>query len=222
MKTNVVDKGYGQVLEVELEDGETVFAEPGAFVCSLGEVSIEAKTGDLGSALMRAVGGGESIFQSKITAVGKAKVVIAPPAPAAVERIQLDGEEYLLGDGVYLAHTGDITVSSKIGGLTSIIAGSGLAFLSAKGNGEVFVSGLGGIGKVQLKEGETFLLDNTNFVAVNSTAVIERIKLGASILSSIFTGEAFGFRIRGPATVYYQTGSGEGLFALIKKYLPRS
>ncbi len=221
MEYEIKDMGLGQELVVKLKAGEEIWAEGGAFVWGKGAFDLEAKMqGGLVGGLLRAVAAGESLFLSRIYAQGDAEIGLAPAVPSSIVPVEVKGQ-LLMGDGVYLAHVGNVEVSAKWGGLSSLIAGSGLFFSYAQGDGVVFLAGFGGLNWVELKEGESIVVDNTNFVAVNAEARIEKVKVGSSLIASLLSSEAFAFRIYGPAVVYYRASSTAGLAALISHFLRR-
>ncbi len=220
MKVEILQLGVGKVLKATLEKNEHIFSEPGAFLGSKGDVEIDSsmRGGLIGGAL-RMVAGGESAWINKLIAKDSpTEIYLAPAMAADIKEIELKGEEYVLGDGAYLAHTGDIDVSAKFGGLSAMMAGYGLMFLKASGTGMLYVSGEGGIVEVELGNNEVAIVDNTNFLATNTTNM-EKIYLARGIKSALFGGEGVGFRIRGPAKVYIRTSSTAGLAEIIAKYL---
>ncbi len=207
MKYTIRQTAQGELLDVDMVKGDKIYGEGGSFIVGKGAFEITSESGDLMSSLSRTFGGGESLFFTTITATGNAKVTLGSAYPTSLGKITLKNETYLLGDGVYLAHSGDIKVGAKFGGLSSFFAGSGLFFSKVEGTGDVFICGYGGITKVDVKEGEYILLDNGNFAAVHADAKLEKVKLGKSFLSSFLSTEGIGFKIYGPTTVYYRNSS---------------
>ncbi len=220
MEVKVTEVSIGKILEVEMAEGESIKAQPGAVISSLGEIEVTSEMGGLMSGLMR-MAGGESAFINTITAKGKAHVILGPDFPSDIKELKLDNEEYLLGDGVYLAHTGEIEISSKFGGATAFLSGSGLFFQRASGSGTLYISGEGEILEATLNEGETILVDNANFVGCHSNMDIEKIILGKGLKSKLFGGEAFFFKITGPGKVLVRTYAMSSIANSMMKYLPR-
>ncbi|MEM4366689.1 MAG: TIGR00266 family protein [Candidatus Anstonellales archaeon] len=217
-----IKRAFGSYVELDLEKGEVCNAEPGALVSSSGEIKLESKLqGGLGGALMRSLGGGESLFINKITAQEKAKVVLAGPIAGDVAAIELDNEEYLLGDNCYFAHTGEVEVTAKLGGLTSLTAGSGLAFALVKGKGTVFIGAGGSIVEKELKDGETFYVDNGSFIAASTKMKIEKFIAGHGLASKILGGEGIMFKVHGPGRLYYETHSVRSLASLVASMIPK-
>lgn len=219
MKATIKKTTVGELLVFSLNEGEIINVEPGAIISSTGEIEISSEiSGGLGMSVLRAVGGGESLFINKVIAKEKTELEIGCILPSEIMEINLDGK-FILGDGVYLAHTGDIKITSKFGGLTSLAAGSGLLFLYAEGKGKLYISGAESLHKKELKAGEKFYLDNSCFVGVNADAKIEKFIAGKNLLSKVVGAEGIMFKISGPATVFYQTESPSGLAAYLSKFI---
>ncbi len=207
MKVKIKDMTMGQILVVEMKKGETFYTEPGAIISMEGEADIESKlSGGAITSVFRAVGGGESLFINTITAKTDVRLELGPSVASEILKLDIDGG-YILGDGAYLAHEGDIKISSKFGSLNSLFTGSGLFFLHAEGKGTLYLNGCGALLKKEVKDGEVFYLDNTSFVAVEDNVKLEKILVGKGVKSKLFSGEGVMFKITGPATVYYQTNN---------------
>ena len=220
MKANITQLGFGQVLEVELKEGESMFAEPGAFLAGQGEFTVESKMlGGIVSGALRSLAGGESPFLNEITAKADSTVVLGTSFPGEIVELNLDGGSFILGDGAYVAHIGEIDVNAEFGGLSSLFSGSGLFFLNVSGKGKVFVAGESGVQKVVLKEGDSIYVDNFSFVAVSGGASIEKVFLGKGLKSKLLSGEGVVFKINGPAEVYYRAASPKGLLETLRRYL---
>ena len=224
MDYEIKQTGLGDILEVSMNKGEYIFAEPGAFIASEGEMAVESKLyGGVGNALLRAVGGGESLFINKITAMqDNSKLVLAPPAIGSIAEIKMENNSFLLNDNAYIAHISkenEIQVSSKLGMFNALLSGAGFMFSKVSGTGTAFIWGYGGIVRKDLTEGEVLYLDNGNFLAISENAKIERKIIGKGIMSKMVSGEGVVFKITGPATVYYSISSLNVLVRIITKML---
>jgi len=212
MQTKIRNIKISQALEITLQKDEHFFCEPGAIISIKGEVEVSSNLASgLTKSTMRFLGGSESFFINTVKALSeKATVLLGTPYISSILEIQLDGS-LLLQDGVYLAHVGDIEISAKMSGIDSFLAGSGIFFLKAKGKGRLYVAGGEGIIKEQIEENQYIYVDNTCFLAVPEDTKIEKLIIGKGILSKIFGGEGFMFKIYGPTTVWYQKESPRGL-----------
>jgi uncharacterized protein (TIGR00266 family) len=210
----------GQILSVDMQKGETFFAEPGALVSVNGLFEIKSElSGGLGASAMRMLGGGESLFINRITANEDITIQMSSTLPGEFSPIDLSTGGYILGDGVYVCHEGEVKISSKWGGFSSFAVGGGLMFLHVEGKGTVYVTGAEALFVKDLKKDEVFYLDNSCFVACHDNVKFEKFLAGKNLLSKVVGGEGLMLKFTGPAKIYYQSESPSGLAASITKYL---
>jgi uncharacterized protein (TIGR00266 family) len=208
-------------LVVELQQGESVLAEPGALVGHSPNVTVETTTsrdGLVSSA--KSMLGGESAFVNEFVAEGGAgEVELSPPTPGDVMEHDLQDETLYAADGAFLAATGDVDIDSEIGGIKSMIGGAGLTPLALKGTGTVFVDAYGGLESIELDPGETYTLDNANLVAWDDSVEFNTRRVG-DLKSSLLSGEGLVFDFEGPGRAWYQTRDFEALADALQPYLP--
>lgn len=208
-------------LIVTLEPGESIVAEPGAMVGHSTNVSMETETsrdGLLSSA--KSLLGGESAFANKFTAEGEqGTVTLAPPSPGDVMSYELEDETLYSTDGAFLAGSDDIDIDSELGDLKSILGEASLTPLALKGTGTVFIEAYGGLEKLELAAGESYILDNEHLVAWNDEVdySIERV---GNLKSSLLSGEGLVFEFTGQGTVWYQTRDMDALVSTLAQRMP--
>ena len=218
MEVKIESTTMGKVLSVKLNEGESIKAQPGALIMAKGEIEVESSAGGIFSGIMR-MAGGESAFINTIRAQGKAELILGNSFPSDIKELKLNGEAYLLGDGAYLAHTGDVEISAKFSGATAFLSGSGLFFQRVAGKGSVYITGEDEILEVELKEGETLYVDNVNFLACPEAMEIEKVFMGKGWKAKLFSGEAFFFKLKGPGRVLVRTSSIAGVAQSISRYI---
>ena len=193
-------------LVVQLQQGESVSAEPGALVGHSENVSVETTTsrdGLVSSA--KSMLGGESAFVNEFVAEdGAGKVELSPPTPGDVMEHELKDETLYAADGAFLAASDGVEIDSEIGGVKSMIGGAGLTPLALKGTGTVFVDAYGGLESLELDRGETYTLDNANLVAWDDSVEFSTRRVG-DLKSSLLSGEGLVFDFEGPGRAWYQT-----------------
>ncbi len=221
MKVEKIVKNLGEFLRVTMDEGEVVTYEPGRMISFSGDAEVEAKAqGGLGSAVQRMLLGGENFFLDEIVAKSPGVVAeFSAAVPGEITHIELNGNGYVLGDGTYICHTGDVRVGTKFGGLNSVFAGSGVFFLKVEGQGTVYISAGSALEKKVLKDGETFVVDNNAFVAAPENMEIRPIFVGKNLKTKVFGGQCIMFSITGPGEVIYQVNSLPSMAAKMKKYL---
>jgi uncharacterized protein (TIGR00266 family) len=193
-------------LIVRLQQGEWIKAEPGAMVGHSTTVSMETESsgdGLLGSA--KSMLGGESAFVNQFTAEGgPGQVTLAPPSPGDVMSHELQGETLYSTDGAFLAGTEGITIDSELGGIKSVIGEAGLTPLALKGTGTAFIDAYGGLERIDLEPGESYILDNEHLIAWDDTIDYSTQSV-SGLKSKMLGGEGLVFEFTGPGTAWYQT-----------------
>lgn len=209
-----------QVVEVELDRGETIIAEAGAINWLEDDIVYEAKMGDgssgdeglmgkLLSAGKRAISG-ESLFLTHFTNTGnhKRRVAFAAPYPGHIIPIDLakfGGELLCQKDAFLCAALGtelDIAFSRKLG--AGFFGGEGFILQRLRGDGMAFVHAGGSIVKKELVN-ETLRVDTGCLVAFTSS-VDYNIEMTKGLKSMFFSGEGlFLATLRGTGVVYLQS-----------------
>ncbi len=209
-----------QVVEVELDKGETIIAEAGAMNWLEDDIVYEAKMGDgssgdgglMGkflSAGKRALSG-ESLFLTHFTNTSsdKRRVAFASPYPGhilPIDLAEIGGELLCQKDAFLCAALGtelDIAFSRKLG--AGFFGGEGFILQRLRGDGMAFVHAGGSVIKKELVN-ETLRVDTGCLVAFTS-GVDYDIEMVKGLKSMFFGGEGlFLATLRGAGTVYLQS-----------------
>ena len=209
-----------QIVEVELDPGETVVAEAGAMNYMEDGITFEAKMGD-GSEADSGIFGkllgagkrvltGESIFMTHFTnsGSGKKKVAFAAPYPGKIIPIdmsKMDGELLCQKDAFLCAAHGTkigIAFTQKLG--AGFFGGEGFILQSLKGDGMAFVHTGGTVIKKQLNN-ETLRVD-TGCIAAFTPGIDYSIERSGGLKSMFFGGEGlFLATLSGTGTVLLQS-----------------
>ncbi len=212
MKYRVNHSPTFSVLEVDLNDQESVRAQPNSMLSMTSGIQIGAAMGGGGKKSswlsgFKNLAGGENFF----TAVYRAKrdgeqVCLAPDVIGEILPIELTNEEpFYLTRGSYLANLGDVELGVKYSGVKGWMSKKGLFLLTASGTGTLFCQTHGAIVVKELADGETFFVDNRFVVAFSQSIDYQLVKATASVKDSVLSGEGFVNRYTGPGAVYYQT-----------------
>jgi len=209
-----------QIVEIELDPGETVIAEAGAMNYMEDGIEFETKMGD-GSKPGEGVLGkllgagarvltGESLFMTHFTnrGTGKRRAAFAAPYPGKifpVDMAAVDGELLCQKDAFLCAALGTeigIAFNRRLG--AGFFGGEGFILQRLRGDGMAFVHAGGTIIEKCL-EGETIRVDTGCIVAF--TAGIEYdIQRAGGLKSMFFGGEGlFLATLRGRGTVWLQS-----------------
>ena len=192
-----------QMVQVELDPGETVIAEAGAMNYMEPDIVFEARMGDgseAESGLMGKLFGagkraltGESIFMTHFSNRGGVKRHVAFAAPYPGKIIPMDlgrmgGEILCQKDAFLCAASGTrvgIAFQRRLG--AGFFGGEGFILQCLQGDGMVFVHASGTIVERQL-QGETLRVDTGCLVAFEST-VDYNIERAGNLKSMFFGGE---------------------------------
>ena len=209
-----------QMVEIELDPGETVIAEAGAMTYMEDRIGFEAKMGDgsnpdqglmskLFSAGKRMITG-ESLFMTHFTNQGSGKrtVAFSSPYPGTIipiDMARLGGNLLCQKDAFLAAALGtqvDIAFSKRLG--TGFFGGEGFILERLQGDGMAFVHAGGTVIEKQLNN-ETLRLDTGCLVAF-SEGIDYDIELVSGLKSMFFGGEGlFLATLRGTGSVWIQS-----------------
>ena len=226
-----------QVVEVELDRGETIIAEAGAMNWMEDDIVYEAKMGDgssqdeglmgkLLSAGKRALSG-ESLFLTHFTNTSNSKrrVAFAAPYPGhilPIDLAQMGGELLCQKDAFLCAALGtelDIAFSRRLG--TGFFGGEGFILQHLRGDGMAFVHAGGAVVKKELNN-EVLRVDTGCLVAFSSS-VDYNIEMVKGLKSMFFGGEGlFLATLQGTGTVYLQSLPFSRLADRIIEQVPKS
>ncbi len=211
-----------QMVEIELDPGETVIAEAGG-MCYMEEgIDFETKMGDgsepagggfLGGLMSigKRMLTGESLFMTHFThrgGGGKRRVAFAAPYPGKIVPLnlsELGGEILCEKDAFLCAAMGTsvgIAFNRKLG--TGFFGGEGFILQRLRGDGLAFIHAGGTIVKRELR-GEMLRVDTGCLVAMTS-GIDYDIQRAGNLKSMFFGGEGlFLATLRGHGTVWLQS-----------------
>lgn len=209
-----------QIVEVELDQGETVIAEAGAMNYMDDGISFEAKMGD-GSKADEGIMGkllgagkriltGESIFMTHFTNLhpGKKRVAFAAPYPGKIiplDLSEIDGELICQKDAFLCAAMGTelgIAFNKRLG--AGFFGGEGFILQRLRGDGKAFVQAGGTVIKKKLNN-ETIKVD-TGCIVAFTKGIDYDIQRAGGLKSMFFGGEGlFLATLKGSGTVLLQS-----------------
>lgn len=209
-----------QIVEVELDPGETVIAEAGAMNYMDDQITFEAKMGD-GSQPNQGLFGklldvgkraltGESIFMTHFSnhGSGKRRVSFAAPFPGKIICVDLPKHQNQVlcqKDSFLCAAYGtqvSIAFQKKLG--AGFFGGEGFILQKLVGDGKAFIHAGGTVVKKEL-QGETIRVDTGCIVAFEESVDYD-IQMAGGLKSMIFGGEGlFLATLRGHGTVWLQS-----------------
>lgn len=210
-----------QIVEVELDPGETVIAEAGAMLFMEDGIQFQAKMGDgsnpnqglfdkllsVGSRVLT----GESLFMTHFTNRGnrRAKVGFSAPYPGTIIPVDLSqtpGNDLIVQkDGFLCAAFGtkvSITFNRKLG--SGLVGGEGFILQKLHGDGKAFVHAGGTVIERTLNN-ETLRVDTGCVVAFEAQIDFD-VQSAGGLRSMIFGGEGiFLATLRGTGKIWLQS-----------------
>ncbi|MEB3774181.1 MAG: TIGR00266 family protein [Desulfurococcales archaeon] len=209
------------LLKVWLKPGESITVEPGSYMLHKGEVEVKTSSGGILRGLSRMLMGGESFFMNTVTARSDVELWIAPGLAGDIAAVELNGGSLVIQDGSYLAHIGDIEVSTAWRGLKGLLAEGELVWTRASGTGIVFINSYGAMEQINLGPGEKATIDNAHFVALDDT-VSWNVRKWGGWKTLFFGGEGIVLDVVGPGRVWVQTRNLPLFARIIRRFLPSS
>lgn len=208
------------LLEVELDQSESIQSEAGAMVSHAAGIRIETSAeGGIVDSLKRKAFGGESFFMNTFVADQPGHVTLAPPLPGDVVNHRLQNEQLLVQSGSFLAADPAIDIDTKFGGGRTFFGGEGLFLLELSGTGETYLSSYGAIERIDLGPGETYTVDTGHIVAFEGSTTFDVRKVGG-LKSTLFSGEGLVCKFEGEGSVWLQTRSTDAFLSWLIPNLP--
>ena len=218
------------VLEVSLENGESVFSESGelgwisAAVQMRTGASVGGQQGGLFGALGRALTGG-TLFMTEYTAVGgPGLAVFTTKLPGQIVPLELDGSRgYLIHRHGFLA--AQLGVQFSIGFQQSlgagVFGGTGFRMQRLSGRGTAWVELNGEVIPYNLEAGNTLRV-HPGHVGMFEEGVNFQISTVPGIQNALFGGSGlFLATLTGPGRVWLQSMTMSRLAHAISEYLPQ-
>jgi len=213
-----------QLVTLEIEPNEKVFAEAGAMVYMSDNINMEAKMkGGLWKGLKRKIAG-ESTFLIEYTSIGGTGLVsFGGNAPGTIAPIEISpGKEFIVQKDAFLcAEEGvelDIAFQKRLG--AAFFGGEGFILEKLSGHGTAFIHACGDFVEFDLKANQSLKVDTGNVVGWENTVTydIERVK---GIKTMFFGGEGlFLTSLKGPGKVILQSMNLFNLATALAPFLP--
>ena len=218
------------MLRVDLAPGQTIVSEAGAMVARHQQVGMEvklnagrgagffAKLKALFVAFIRRLVGGETFFVNHFSATQNGSVWLAPALSGQVVHRRMNGELLVLSTGAYLAHSGDIDLKLKFGGLRGLLAKEGAFFLAVTGHGELWFTSYGGVETIDVNG--SYIVDNGHLVGYEGNLTFNIRTAGGGLMGFAASGEGLVCEFQGQGRVFIQTRNLSSLVGWLSPMLP--
>jgi uncharacterized protein (TIGR00266 family) len=220
MKHDILYQPSFAVARIMLDPGDSIRAESGAMVSMSPTVSLEAKVpGGIGKAIGRLFGG-ESIFQTTFTAThGPGEVLLAPSTVGDITALDVSGGGFMVTSGSYLAGDTSLEFETRAS-FRGLLVGEGLFLMRISGYGLLLLSTFGAIHSIELRLGESYVVDSGHIVAFTDTMEYRARRATRSLFGSLTSGEGIVAHFTGPGILYMQTRSPQSFGAYLGQFLP--
>ena len=229
MKFSMDSQMQFPLVELSLNQGETVFIQRGSMVYHTPNVSLNTQLNASGSGLgrfVKAVGrsmvSGESTFITQAVAESdNGNLALAPDTPGQVIALEIGEKQYRLNDGAFLALDGTAFYTMERQSIGKALFGGqgGLFVMTTQGQGTLLANAFGSIKKIELQNQEV-TIDNAHVVAW-SQSLDYRIHLENGFWQSIGTGEGVVNTFRGTGEVYVQSLNLQSFAGSLNKYIQK-
>lgn len=218
------------LVELSLNQGETVFIQRGSMVYHTPNVTLNTQLNASGSglgrfvkAVSRSMVSGESTFITQAVAQSdNGYLALAPDAPGQVIPLQLGEKQYRLNDGAFLALDGTAYYTMERQSVGKALFGGqgGFFVMTTQGQGTLLANAFGSIKKLELHNQEV-TIDNAHVVAW-SQSLNYHVHLENGFWQSIGTGEGVVNTFQGTGEVYVQSLNLQTFAGSLSKFIPRS
>ena len=224
MKYEIVGNTVPYV-EIKLNKGESVYTQSGGMCWRDPNFEMITDTkGGLFSGLGRMLSG-DSLFMNTYKSLADgATIAFASSAPGEIIPIKFDKNHpgLIAQKGSFLCAEDSITLkvalTKKFG--AGLFGGEGFVLQEMGGEGTAFLEVDGNTNKVELKDGESILVDTGNIVCFDKTCKYE-IETVKGVKNVIFGGEGlFLTKITGPGMVIMQTQNFRDFASRIIPFIP--
>lgn len=190
------------------EEGQTLCTQSGAMSWMSPNMEMETHTGGVGKAFGRMFSG-ESLFMNEYTARGgQGMIAFASAFPGSIIPYHVTpGNSIVVQKRGFLAMEKGLDLSvffqKRFG--TGLFGGEGFIMQKVSGDGLVFLEIDGSCKMIELKAGESILID-TGYLAAMSESCSMEIQTVKGLKNKFFGGEGFfNTRVTGPGKVYLQS-----------------
>lgn len=198
-----------QAVQIELRQGEEIYAEAGAMLYMGAGIDLQARMqGGVVQGLMRKFLAGESLFMSVFRCnAPNGKLALANPIAGKIFPIQLHNNTVLAERNAFLCAIGNVNLSiaftKRFG--AGLFGGEGFILQKISGEGLVFLHAGGTMINFDLAPGETMRVDTGCIVSMAETVKYD-IQFVGGFRNALFGGEGlFYATLTGPGHITLQT-----------------
>jgi uncharacterized protein (TIGR00266 family) len=198
-------------LILQLPANQTVLVEAGAMASMDSHIQMKSK---MKGGVLKSVGrmfGGESMFISEFTAIGKAgELTLSPGVPGDVTHYSIQSNSnkgLIIQSSGFVACAPTVNLDTKFQGLKGFFSGESLFMVKASGDGDIWFSSYGGI--IEIPVDGNYIVDTGYIVAFEESLSYSVEMIGGlgwkKLKTGIFGGEGLVCRFSGKGRLWVQT-----------------
>lgn len=218
-----IEGGVMPILEVNLNDGETIITQNGGMIWMSPNLKMETTAGGAGGAFKKLISG-ESVFQNRYTAMGgPGFITIAPSFLGTILPFEITPDRPIIvqKSGFLASSAGvqlEVFLNKKAG--AGLVGGEGFIMQKITGMGTAFVEIDGYCKQYNLAPGQQIVVDTGNLAAMDATCTMNVQKVGGGLKNMVFGGEGlFNTVITGPGRVFLQSHPISMIAGAIRPYV---
>jgi uncharacterized protein (TIGR00266 family) len=218
-----IEGGVMPILEVNLNDGETIVTQNGGMIWMSPNLKMETTAGGAGGAFKKLLSG-ESIFQNRYTAMGgPGFITIAPSFMGSIIPFEITPDRPIIvqKSGFLASSAGvqlEVFLNKKAG--AGLVGGEGFIMQKITGMGTAFIEIDGYCKQYNLGPGQQIIVDTGNLAAMDATCTMNVQKVGGGVKNMIFGGEGlFNTVVTGPGRVFLQSHPISMIAGAIRPYI---
>ena len=217
-----IDGGVLPILEVNLENGESIITQNGGMVWMSPNLKMQTKAGGIGKAFTKMFSG-EHMFQNIYTAQGgPGFITIASTFMGSILAFDINPKMPMIVQKTgFLASSSGIDLSiffnKKLG--AGFFGGEGFIMQKLSGNGTAFVEIDGYCKQYNLAPGQQIIVDTGNLAAMDATCTMG-IQMVQGVKNMFLGGEGlFNTVVTGPGRVFLQSHPVTTLASSLRPYI---
>ena len=218
-----IEGGSLPIVEVSLENGETIITQGGGMVWMSPNLNMETTAGGIGKAFSKMFSG-ESMMQNRYTAMGgPGFITLASSFPGSIIPFEITpNQPMIVQKSGFLASSAGVELSihfnKKFG--AGFFGGEGFIMQRLSGQGVAFVEIDGYCKQYTLAPGQQLIVDTGNLAAMDASCSID-IQSVKGVKNMLFGGEGlFNTVVTGPGRVFLQSLPISNLAGSIRPYIP--
>ena len=218
-----IEGGVMPILEVNLNDGETIITQNGGMIWMSPNLHMETSAGGVGKALKKFISG-EQMFQNRYTAMGgPGFITIAPTFMGSIIPFEITPNTPIVvqKSGFLASSTGiELEIFFNTKASAGFVGGEGFVMQKLTGMGTAFIEIDGYCKQYNLGPGQQIVLDTGNLAAMDATCTMDVQRAGRGFKNTFLGGEGlFNTVITGPGRVFLQSHPLPTIAGAIRPYI---